>query len=124
MPDSATILIDSHCHLDAAVFDADREQVIARARAVGVQHIIVPAVTAASWPGLSNLCAGEHDLHAAYGLHPMFLQHHQPEHLTTLRALLEKPNAAIAIGECGLDFFHSRDAVDDQLAYFRGQLHL
>ena len=43
------MLFDTHCHLDAAAFDADREQVISRARAAGVQGIIIPAVEVANF---------------------------------------------------------------------------
>ena len=50
-------LIDSHCHLDASEFDADRAAVIARAQAAGVMQQVVPAITAASWPGLREACA-------------------------------------------------------------------
>ncbi|RBC40957.1 TatD family deoxyribonuclease, partial [Xanthomonas oryzae pv. oryzae] len=45
-------LIDSHCHLDAGEFDHDRATVIARAQAAGVIQQVLPAITAASWPGL------------------------------------------------------------------------
>lgn len=116
-------LVDSHCHLDAAEFDADREAVIARAGAAGVGMQIVPAVTAASWPKLRDVCAADTGLHPAYGLHPMFLVEHRPEHLQQLRDWVEREKPC-AIGECGLDFF-----VDDldpaaQRMYFQGQLEV
>ena len=44
------VLVDSHCHLDAAEFDDDREAIIFRARSAGVLQQLVPAVDAASWP--------------------------------------------------------------------------
>ncbi|WP_258223939.1 TatD family hydrolase, partial [Stenotrophomonas sp. HMWF003] len=78
-------LVDSHCHLDASEFDADRSDVIARARAAGVQVQVVPAVTAASWPTLRETCRMADGLYPAYGLHPMFLDAHRPEHLDDLR---------------------------------------
>ena len=51
------MLVDSHSHLDAAEFDADRDAVIARARAAGVARQVLPAVDAASWPKLREVCA-------------------------------------------------------------------
>ena len=116
-------LVDSHCHLDAAEFDIDREAVIARAGAAGVGMQIVPAVTAASWPKLREVCATDAGLHPAYGLHPMFLPEHRPEHLQQLRDWMERESPC-AIGECGLDFFVDNLDPTEQRLYFQGQLEL
>ena len=116
-------LIDSHCHLDAGEFDADRAAVIDRAQAAGVRAQIVPAVTAASWPGLRNACALAPGLYPAYGLHPVFLDQHRPEHLELLQDWItrERPHA---IGECGLDYFIPTLDRQQQQDYFIGQLAL
>ena len=116
-------LVDSHCHLDAAEFDIDREAVVARAGAAGVGMQIVPAVTAASWPKLREVCATGAGLHAAYGLHPMFLPEHRPEHLQQLRDWVEREKPC-AIGECGLDFFVDNLEPAAQRMYFQGQLEV
>lgn len=116
-------LVDSHCHLDAAEFDADREAVIARAGAAGVGMQIVPAVTAASWPKLRDVCAADTGLYPAYGLHPMFLHEHRPEHLQQLRDWVEREKPR-AIGECGLDFFVDNLDPTAQRMYFQGQLEV
>ncbi|MCD9086898.1 TatD family hydrolase [Stenotrophomonas sp. SY1] len=116
-------LIDSHCHLDADEFDLDRDAVLSRAQAAGVGMQIVPAVTAASWPKLKQTCAAASGLHPAYGLHPMFLSEHRPEHLAQLREWVER-EAPVAIGECGLDFFVEGLDADSQRHYFQGQLEL
>lgn len=97
------MLIDSHCHLDAPEFDADREAVIARARAAGVMTQVIPAVAASGWPKLRDLCTEGSGLRPAYGMHPMFLAEHRREHIDALRALLRNERA-VAVGECGLDF--------------------
>ncbi len=116
-------LIDSHCHLDAGEFDADRAAVIDRAQAAGVRAQIVPAVTAASWPGLRDACALAPGLYPAYGLHPVFLDQHRPEHLELLQDWItrERPHA---IGECGLDYFIPTLDRQQQQDYFIGQLAL
>jgi TatD DNase family protein len=116
-------LIDSHCHFDVSEFDADRDAALARARAAGVIGQIVPAIDAAGWPKLRELCARESDLHAAYGLHPVFLDAHRPTHLDDLATWLdqEKP---VAVGECGLDFYIEGLDGETQRRYFRRQLEL
>ncbi|MDY4339060.1 TatD family hydrolase [Xanthomonas sp. LF07-6] len=116
-------LIDSHCHLDAEEFDPDRDAVIARAQAAGVQAQVVPAVTAASWAKLRAVCAAAPGLYPAYGLHPLFLAEHRPEHLALLGEWIERERPC-AIGECGLDFFVEGLDEADQQRYFAGQLQL
>ncbi|MEO8921972.1 MAG: TatD family hydrolase, partial [Caldimonas sp.] len=61
---------DTHCHLDAAEFAADREAVVARARAGGVGMIVIPAVDAANFDRVREL-AHRHGLAYALGIHPM-----------------------------------------------------
>lgn len=116
-------LIDSHCHLDAGPFDPDRACVVQRARAAGVDRQVVPATTAALWPKLRDTCRAHEGLFAAYGLHPMFLPEHRPEHLSRLRGWLEAERP-VAIGECGLDWFVQGLDRDGQRLYFRAQLEL
>jgi TatD DNase family protein len=117
------MLVDSHCHLDASAFDGDRAAVIARARAAGVLRQVVPAVDAAGWPKLRDACASSPGLFPAYGLHPMYLAQHAPQHLAALREWIERERPC-AIGECGLDYFIEDLDADAQQAYFDGQLRL
>ena len=114
-------LVDSHCHLDASEFDADRDAVIARARAAGVRQQVVPAVDAPGWPKLRDICAADDGLYPAYGLHPMYLSSHREEHLHVLERWIarEKP---VAVGECGLDYFVEGLDHEAQQGYFDGQL--
>lgn len=117
------VLVDSHCHLDAGEFDSDRAAVVERARAVGVALQVVPAVTAASWPKLREVCRQAPGLYPAYGLHPMFLREHRSTHLPLLREWIERERPC-AVGECGLDFFVEGLDAEAQQAYFIGQLEL
>ena len=116
-------LVDSHSHFDAAEFDADRAAAHARAVAAGVEIQIVPAVDAAGWPRLRQTCADLPGLWPAYGLHPMYLEAHRPEHLPALRAWIERERP-LAVGECGLDYFVEGLDAEAQLFYFDGQLRL
>jgi TatD DNase family protein len=117
------VLIDTHCHLDAHEFDRDRDEVLARAVAAGVRAQVIPAIAQAGFAGLRALCAGRTDLYPAYGLHPMYLAGHRPQHLDDLREWLEREKP-VAIGECGLDFFIAGLDAGMQRFYFDRQLEL
>jgi len=116
-------LVDSHVHIDDASFDGDREQVLACAARAGVRAMVVPGIDAASWPRIDALCREHEALHPAYGLHPLLLSQHRPEHLQLLRERLER-GGAVALGEIGLDFYV--EALDRELQqdYFEQQLAL
>lgn len=116
-------LIDTHCHIDFPVFDTDRADVLAAARAVGVTDIIVPGVVAKNWPRLLGLVANKPGLHAALGLHPCFMSQHQPDDLDQLATLIAK-NTLCAVGEIGLDLFIPNADLEQQLQYLRPQLQL
>lgn len=116
-------LVDSHCHLDVASFDGDRDTVLQRARQVGVVAQIVPAIDHAGWPALQALCTQHPDLHPAWGLHPVYLAWHRPEHLQNLRRWVDA-SRPVAIGECGLDYFIADADPAQQQVYFDAHLRL
>lgn len=117
------LLVDSHAHLDDAAFDHDRADMLERAVRAGVAGMVVPAVDLASWQRISNLCRQHPRLAPAYGLHPVFLPHHAPEHVDALSRWLER-EPAVAVGEIGLDFHDERLDPSSQRDYFMRQLKL
>lgn len=116
-------LIDTHCHLDAAAFDADRRQVLDRARQQGVRRMVIPAVDADHWAGLIRLCQSEQALFPALGLHPVYLQAHKQEHISALEREIEKQRP-VAVGEIGLDYFIRELDREKQQALFEAQLEV
>jgi TatD DNase family protein len=116
-------LTDSHVHLDDEGFDADREAVISRAIGAGVSRLIVPAIHRASWDKVRRLSDAAPGIHPAYGLHPIFLADHRPEHLDELARWLRE-HRAVAVGEIGLDFFLPELDRDSQRSYFHRQLEI
>ena len=116
-------LIDSHCHLDDDRFDDCREQVLADAALTGVTRMVIPATTANRWEKVKQVCAEHDGLYPAYGLHPMFVEQHHVSHLRELDEWLEREQP-IAVGECGIDFFHSRIDEKWQRQLFLEQLQL
>lgn len=120
---TAPELFDSHAHLDAAEFDADRGAVLRAARDAGAGRMLIPAITASGWGALRDLCATQPGLYPAYGLHPLYLAQHADDDLSALRDWLST-NAASAVGECGLDFHDDSSDHQRQIRFLRGQLRL
>jgi TatD DNase family protein len=100
--------LDTHCHLDAPEFDADREAVIQRARDASVGLVVIPAVAASTFAPCRQAamqCQGAY----ALGIHPLFV-HAAPEAeaLAQLGQTLVQWQAdprLVAVGEIGLDYF-------------------
>jgi TatD DNase family protein len=99
--------VDTHCHLDAAEFEADRDAVVQRARDESLQQIVLPAVSPANFDAVRTL-AHRHGLSYALGTHPLYVQAAGEQALDALREALtlhrEDPRL-VAVGEIGLDFF-------------------
>lgn len=96
---------------------------LAQAAAAGVSRMVVPAIAADTFENLARLCGEDARLHPAYGLHPLFLSRHRPEHLDDLPRWLAR-DECIAVGECGLDYFVEGLDRDVQMQYFIAQLEL
>jgi TatD DNase family protein len=98
--------IDSHCHLDAPEFDADRSDVIARAQALGVS-MVIPSVAPHTF-GPTQLAAAQCNGAYALGIHPLFVRELNADALTQLAQALDAAKddpRLVAIGEIGLDHF-------------------
>lgn len=98
------MLIDTHIHLDAAEFDADREALIAAAAAAGVAGFVIPAVDAGNFDTVAALAASLPGSASAFGIHPLYVDRTGDDALGLLRERLEA-GGAIAVGEIGLDGF-------------------
>lgn len=121
------MLIDSHCHLDAAEFDTDRNVVMAAARAAGVARIVVPAVDADSFARVRALAAEHAGIGYALGIHPMYVDRADDADLSLLRDRVRTALADprfVGIGEIGLDHFVPDADRERQLHFFRAQLAL
>lgn len=116
-------LIDSHCHLDDDRFDDDRDAVVARANALNINKIVIPATTANRWAKVRQVAARYDCAYPAYGLHPMFIEQHQAMHVRELDEWLDREKP-LAVGECGIDFYHSRIDEKWQKQLFNEQLQL
>ncbi len=114
-------LIDTHSHIDLAVFRDDIQEVLTRAREAGVVAQVLPGVYRAGWERLLSLCSRENDLHPAIGLHPLYLQHHGRDDLDALRDHALQGELK-GIGEIGLDYFDQDADRRAQQELFEAQL--
>ena len=118
--------VDSHAHLEASRFDADREEVIARAREGGVEMMLTVGQVEPDWRGMeaSLALAETHPfIVTSIGLHPHDARHFDAA--TGARMLATaRHRKVVAWGECGLDFYYDNSPRDRQREAFREQLKL
>ena len=118
--------IDTHCHLDAAEFDDDRGAVVGRARAAGVNQLVLPAVALDNFDTVRAL-AHEHGLAYALGIHPLCVNDAAEGDLAALRDALaahrDDPRL-VAVGEIGLDHFVPGLDQDKAQRFYAEQLKL
>jgi TatD DNase family protein len=118
-------LVDSHCHLDDPKFDEDREQVIERARAAGVERML--AIGTGSGPPDLEAAVRLADrypfLFATIGVHPHDAAKATGETFARLQELTAHPKV-LAIGEIGLDYHYDFSPRDVQRDVFERQLAL
>ena len=116
---------DSHCHVTAPRFDADREDVLRRAREAGVDTL----VAIGSGYGIAGNAAAvalaerEARVFAAVGVHPHEAVELDDENRRAIRGWLAHPKV-MALGECGLDYHYMNSPRDTQLAVFEEQVSL
>ncbi len=119
------LMIDSHCHLTAAAFDADREEVIARARAGGITAFI----NIGAGDGIEgnrkaiDFAARHADVFCTVGLHPHDANQFDGQTIALLEEMLRQPKV-VGIGEIGLDYHYDFATRENQQAALRAQLAL
>jgi TatD DNase family protein len=119
--------IDTHCHLDAAEFDDDRDAVAQAARDADVSRIVIPSVGRANFATVRELAHRTVGAVYALGIHPMYTPHARDDDLDLLRmeieASIDDPRF-IGIGEIGLDYFVPGLDEARQQFFYQGQLKL
>jgi len=122
---AGTSLIDSHCHLDEARFQPDRDSVIGRAVAAGVTRMITIGASGgmqANYDALAS-AAAHHGVYASVGIHPHEAGAASAEVLDEIARLARLPKV-VAVGETGLDYYYDNSPRPVQQAVFRQFIHL
>ena len=122
--------IDTHCHLDAAEFDADRDVVRQNAKSLGVETCVIPAVMASHFDEV-RLLAHRHADAYALGIHPLYTPQAEDKDLASLDTHLHAhrdDKRLVAVGEIGLDGFvteiNTPEAFAKQTHFFEAQLQI
>jgi len=117
------VLVDAHCHLGDAAFEADLDAVLVRARAAGVAHVMVVGGSLAESERAATLARTHAGLSATAGIHPHEARHWSADTAARLRDLLALPEV-VAVGETGLDYHYDHSPRDAQRRAFEAQLEL
>ncbi len=119
----ASGLIDTHAHLDDPAFDRDRDEVVGRAKAAGLEAIVTVGCDVATSRRAVALAARYQDVFAAVGVHPHEASKMTDADLETLGAMAKAPKV-VAYGEVGLDYHYDHSPRPVQLDRFRQQVRL
>ncbi len=119
-------MTDTHTHLDGNEFDADRDEVVARAREAGISRVFIPAIDLPSVETVLNVCHRYPGYaYPMLGLHPEEVRADWREALQAIRQRLVEPEVlreTIAVGEVGIDYYWSREFEKEQLEAFEQQV--
>jgi TatD DNase family protein len=118
--------IDTHCHLDASEFDADRDAVVQRAAQADIRHVVVPAVDVAGFARVRE-CAHRYGFSYALGIHPLAVAKAETGDIERLQAAVDNalPDPHfVAVGEIGLDFLVEAAPVATQEWFYQEQLKI
>ncbi len=131
------MLVDSHCHIDVADYDVDRDDVIARAAAAGIEAILVIGTgdpqsgeferavgMVERWRARGDAGANSPRLFATVGVHPHDARLFDEGVAARLEELLRARSSLVALGEIGLDYHYDNSPRDVQREVFTKQLRL
>jgi len=117
------MLVDSHCHLQDREFDADRDEVLQRARRAGVSAFVAVGTDLESSRRAVDLADSQSHVYAVVGMHPHNAKDLDADALGALERLAHSPKV-VAVGEIGLDLYRMLSPPDVQMDAFQRQLEL
>ncbi len=117
-------LFDTHAHLYAAEFDADRTQMLQTAFQNGVNHIALPAIDSQTHEQQLNLAAQyPKQLFALMGVHPTSVNQHYKHELAQAEKYLASGQPIYGIGETGIDLYWDKTYYNQQVETFKIQIN-
>jgi TatD DNase family protein len=123
LSNSNSSIIDSHCHIVFSHFNEDREKVAERWRSQGVKALLHACVEPSEIPAIKSMADQFHEIRYSVGVHPLDVNHWEPETLTVLKNAALDDSRVVAIGELGLDLFKAEN-LSEQISILMPQLNL
>ncbi|HEX9990632.1 MAG TPA: TatD family hydrolase [Chloroflexia bacterium] len=119
-------LVDTHAHLDFPDYDADRDEIVSRARAAGLVATVSIGIEPGDWGKTTAIAEQYRDVHAALGIHPSSSDQTTDATLADLAAICSDParKRIVALGETGLDYYREYVPHEVQRESFRAHLDL
>jgi len=114
-------MIDSHCHLDFESLYNDIDNVILRAKKVGIKRLLTICTTNKSFETIKKLIKKDQIIYGTFGIHP----HEAETNVVNMKDIVEKTNfdkKIIGIGETGLDFFYNHSNKQAQIKSFKSHI--
>ena len=114
-------MIDSHCHLDHEPLFDNLNEVISRAKAVGVKKLLTICTSDPSFKNIQKILDIDEIIYGTYGIHP----HEAKNYKITKNAIIEnilKHPKLIGIGETGLDFYYNHSKKSEQIESFKNHI--
>lgn len=115
-------LVDTHAHIDMKNYD-NVDETVKKASDFGVKKIIVPSVDENSFEKVIELSNSYENVYCALGIHPTETKNLSDEVYERILNLASGQNV-VAIGECGLDYFHDKSFVEEQKKAFIKQIEI
>lgn len=117
-------MIDTHCHIDGIEFDGDRSELIQRAKAKGISHLIIPAIEPKRYKKLDEVVFSDSMIFCAYGVHPHNASdyNNQVEEIIINKIKNAGKNKVVGVGEIGLDYYYDFVPQNIQKEVFLSQL--
>ncbi|MCA1623011.1 MAG: TatD family hydrolase [Acidobacteria bacterium] len=121
------IFVDSHCHIDGEAFDADRDEVVQRAKDAGVKAMLTVGTGNPHNDEIKKaveVAESYENVFASVGVHPHDAKFYDDKSETHLIDLVESSKKVIAWGEIGLDFYYDNSPREIQIEVFRRQIRM
>lgn len=115
------MLIDSHCHLNYPGLVEQQAEVVARARAAGVERMISISTRADEWAAIIDSTRRLPEVYASVGVHPHEADQHLQVNAAAIIAATADPKV-VGIGETGLDYYYEHSNRHNQQQLFRAHI--
>ena len=114
-------MIDSHCHLDREPLLSNLNQVLSRAKDVGLEKILTICTTKSGYNDILDIVSKDSMIYGTFGIHPHETKNYSVEKDEIIK-MVKMSNKVIGIGETGLDFYYNNSDKDTQLKSFQNHI--